>query len=723
MSCWRRCIFVLFVACTGLVSTAYALEASRTSEKISLDGLLDEKSWRTAKISDQFFENTPRDKQQARVRTEVRAIYDGDALYVAIQAYDPSPNEIVAPLVRRDKVFGAQDYFMLLIDPTGSKKFAQFFRVNVQGALADGVWNEDQLAEDFSPDFDFEATSRRSADGWSAEFRIPWTSLRLPNPLPTQLNFIAFRIMPRDETMRMSNAPLGREPVCYLCVAEPLTGIQGIRSAAGYSVSPFFSINLQSERRGNSSAKSSTEFLGGFDLKWRVNPTWILDATYRPDFSQIELDAPQLRANTRFALSVQEKRPFFLEGSDLFAMPYDTILYTRSITDPLWGARATARSPDFDVTAVAVSDKGGGLRVVPNTYFSQVVAQPSSEIAFARIRAPAGEFGSLGGTVSYRSYGRGMDNSVMAIDGVLKPNDETRIRAQALGSQTVDSVRTYGHAAFLDGIYDNSSMRATFKFSETSPSFRADTSIVTQNGVRSTDASFRECFERENFVSRICPGISGYDTRAWNGNTISRTITPFLSLFGDRSLEVNFEPRFFSYNRIQSDGALHHTPTMYLSLRSVPNTVISRVSLNTEVGRTVDTTDDLVAKYSFVGADIGTRLLPRLELDLNLSEQRLHSLDTNQLKLREFAGQAIMIGHISSKNVVRFITQFSQSRRELPETSRSHTSSLAHSLVFTHRRTIGKELNIGLTQSTVRSDVETRKTIEVFVKLSYAFNF
>ena len=151
--------------------TAFALQAIPTTGKITLDGKLDEADWRRAPVSGDFIENMPNEKQPARVKTEVRVLYDQDAIYFGIRAFDPDPSLIHAPFVRRDKVFGTQDNFIVWIDPTGARKFAQFIRVNGRGVLADGVWNEDNGDEDFAPDFDFEAVPMRLADGWSAEFQ------------------------------------------------------------------------------------------------------------------------------------------------------------------------------------------------------------------------------------------------------------------------------------------------------------------------------------------------------------------------------------------------------------------------------------------------------------------------------------------------------------------------------------------------------------------------
>ena len=95
-------------------------------------------------VSPTFIENMPREKQPARDRTEVRMLFDHDALYVGIRAYDPDPSRIYAPFVRRDKVFGNQDNLIIWIDPTGARKFAQFFGSIHVACSADGIWNEGQ---------------------------------------------------------------------------------------------------------------------------------------------------------------------------------------------------------------------------------------------------------------------------------------------------------------------------------------------------------------------------------------------------------------------------------------------------------------------------------------------------------------------------------------------------------------------------------------------------
>ena len=414
--------------------------------------------------------------------------------------------------------------FIVWIDPTGAKKFAQFFRVNVRCVLADAIWNEDNSDEDRSPDFDFEAAPARLADGWSAEFHIPWATLRLPHPTPEKLNCIVFRNQPRETRIRTTNVALGRDPACFLCVAEALTGLRDLPKTSGPTVTPYAAVNSSRSRIGEHSS-SETKFSAGVDIKWRPSPEWVLDATFRPDFFQLEPDTPQLKNNARFALSVQEKRPFFLEGSDVFSTPYN-LIYTRSITDPLWGARSTYRSENIDATVLTVSDRGGGFVILPGSYYSDARNQDASQSTFARVRVPfaKGESsGSFGALLSDRTYDDDTTNRAVSVDGLFRPNNESRLRAQVLASGTDDRVlkaKGDGHAAYVNGSFDDGVNHAWLSVASISPKFRSDNSIVTQNGYDAVKFETWRCFKRESFFNDVCLGLFGSKTRASNGEAL-----------------------------------------------------------------------------------------------------------------------------------------------------------------------------------------------------------
>jgi hypothetical protein len=725
----RLCAF-LFLASPILfnVNAASALQAARATQTISLDGKLDDGDWQRAPVIDRWTENMPNEKAAARYKTEVRFLYDQNALYVGMKAYDPDISKIDAPFVRRDKVFGTQDNFMVWIDPTGARKFAQFFRVNARGFLADGAWSEDTSNEDFSPDYDYQAFAHVDKDFWSAEMRIPWTSLRVPYPLPEKLTFIVFRNMPRETRIRTSTAVLGRDPTCFLCVADELTGITDIPKTSGLTVTPYVAGSFTQESVGGSKA-SESKFSAGADIKWRPSSEWVIDGTFRPDFSQLELDQPQLKSNTRFALYQQEKRPFFLEGSDLLSLGGDSI-YTRSVTDPLWGTRATYRSALVDATVLTVADRGGGFVVLPNTYFSDAQEQGRSQATVARARLPfAGPrgSGSVGALLSDRTYENDTSNRVAAVDGIYKPSDSSRVRAQFIASQTRDLTRRSGHNFFTDILFDDGTDHVYANYSEFTPNFRFDNALISQNGFRRVDAEYWHCFKpKDQFFNNLCPSIVAREVRSWNNVALQRFVTPSVFANGLRNSDWSFQPRLINYRRVQDGGKWHHVPTVFLHGEGSPQTFVRSLWADLEVGRGVDVATDSLAKLSSIAFGGTVRPFERFEFEHDVNDFRLFNITGGKWRLIERTAQVTSIGYITTRDTVRLIAQYTLSKRNPSEysfsvTPRAQTDAL--SLVYSHKRGLGREFDVGVTRSNERATAQpTKTTTEFFAKLSWAFS-
>lgn len=713
------------LASATLCQNVHALEAVQAKAPIMLDGKLEEADWQRAPVQDRWVENMPNEKTAPRVRNEVRVLYDKDALYFGIKAFDPDIAKLNAPFVRRDKVFGTADNLIIWIDPTGARKFAQFFRINPRGILADGSWTEDTTSEDFAPDYDYEAAAHVGADHWSAEFRIPWTSLRVPHPVPEKLTFIVFRNMPRDTRIRMSTAMLGRDPNCFMCVADELTGISDIPKTSGITVTPYVSGNFTQEKSGETK-KDESKFSAGADIKWRPTSEWVIDGTFRPDFSQLELDQPQLRSNTRFALFVPEKRPFFLEGNDLYSLP-DTSIYTRSITDPLWGARATYRSASLDATAITVADRGGGFVVLPNTFFSDFKEQGKSQVSIARVRHAysfAGS-GSVGALLSDRSYENGDSNRVVSLDLTHKPSDASRVRAQLVASETNDSdVTSRGHYAYVDTSRDEGPHRIGAYYAEISPDFRFDNGLIGQSGLRVIGGDYRYCKNRKDvFFDNVCPNIAVRESRAWNGAPLQRFVTPGLYMNGAKNSEWNFQPRVVNYRRVQEGGKWHHVPTLYFFANGNPGTTLTYAFFETELGRNVDVATDTLVDFSLFSTGVNLRPQERVELETSFTDFRLFDKGERRWRLIESNASVLAIGHISARDTLRLIAQYTMSKRnpsayEFSVTPRTQTHAL--SLVYAHKRGLGREFNIGVTQSNINAVGQPKQaTTEIFAKLSW----
>src|SRR5215813_4931375 len=142
--------------------------------------------------------------------------------------------------------------------------------------------------------------------------------------------------------------------------------------AAGFSESVYAPNPPDGGLPGPPDTDTKGEF--GLDLKWLPDAGTVVDATINPDFSQVESDVVQIGVNERFALFYPEKRPFFLEQVDLLQTPIQAI-YTRTITDPFWGARLTSRAGSTSYTVLATDDRGGGTVVIPGPVFSDVAPQ------------------------------------------------------------------------------------------------------------------------------------------------------------------------------------------------------------------------------------------------------------------------------------------------------------------------------------------------------------
>src|SRR5581483_10568419 len=143
-------------------------------------------------------------------------------------------------------------------------------------------------------------------------------------------------------TMTSVHLPKGRN--CFVCHAAELGGLAGLPRGGHVTVAPYSTAAHDEQwNAGELTARPPVTGETGADFKWSASPKLTIDATVNPDFSQIESDVPQVSANSRFAFSYPEKRPFFLEGVDLFSTPVK-IVYTRSITAPAWGIRATGQA-------------------------------------------------------------------------------------------------------------------------------------------------------------------------------------------------------------------------------------------------------------------------------------------------------------------------------------------------------------------------------------------
>jgi len=309
--------------------STFRAPAVRAAQAPDIDGVIEDDEWEGAAILTDFIQFQPERGRASAFRTEVRVLYDSTGLYVAMRAWDPEP--VIAQLTRRDAALDQDDAFGVLLDTHHDRQSAYFFAVNALGTQADLRLANDGRTQDPSWDAPWSVRARTTDIGWEAELAIPFSSVRYePGRERTWgLNFVrgrrrSFEVShwagPVDEGYQVSTAgelhglDLPRQPRRLEGIAYGLSRFQEEQD-------PFWD--------------------AGLDLRWALTPGVSLVGTVNPDFATIEADREQVNL-TRFELSLPEKRPFFLEGSELFRQRIQTF-YSRRIADISGGGRLVGR--------------------------------------------------------------------------------------------------------------------------------------------------------------------------------------------------------------------------------------------------------------------------------------------------------------------------------------------------------------------------------------------
>ncbi|HEX2077868.1 MAG TPA: DUF5916 domain-containing protein, partial [Longimicrobium sp.] len=308
---------------------------------VRVDGRLDEPAWQNAAVLTGFTQSTPAEGIPATERTEVLVFYTPRELFVGVRAHASDPSRIRSTLAERDQIT-ADDHVRILLDTFHDRRRAFALFVNPLGIQQDGTFSDGgRDGFTYSPDFLFDSRGRLTGEGYEVEIRIPLRSLKFPAGGTQTWGLNVIRVIPAAGAQE-SWAPRSRNQPAELASSGTLSGIHGLRPGRLLEVNPAFTARREGTTGEDGFRRGSTEPDVGVDLKYGITSELTLDATVNPDFSTVEADADQITVNERFALSLEEKRPFFLEGADLFSTP-EALVYTRSIVAPAAGARVTGK--------------------------------------------------------------------------------------------------------------------------------------------------------------------------------------------------------------------------------------------------------------------------------------------------------------------------------------------------------------------------------------------
>ena len=296
------------------------VQAYRVNEKIKIDGILNEQVWKNPAV-DHFIQKDPKEGEVSTEKTEVWVAYDDSYLYCAAKLYDSSPDSIKGRLARRDN-FGDSDWFGFAVDSYHDRRTAFYFVVNPAGSIEDGIFYNDSWSDN-SWDGVWEYATTRNDEGWNVEIAIPYSQLRFnkSDEMVWGVDF-AREIARKNEEDHFVYVP--KKESGYVSHFAQLVGLKGIDPKQRFEVLPYLVQKAQYlVHDSNNPFYKSNQYRTtiGADIKVGIGSNLTLDGTINPDFGQVEVD-PAVVNLSAFETYFQEKRPFFVEGANIFSFGY-----------------------------------------------------------------------------------------------------------------------------------------------------------------------------------------------------------------------------------------------------------------------------------------------------------------------------------------------------------------------------------------------------------------
>ena len=488
-------------ALTGRVN----VRPSRTSTPPTVDGRLDDAVWQDAARITDFIQQQPLDGAPASEKSDVYIAYDSTNIYLAFHAHYEDPSIMRANRSDRDQAGRSDDVFSVYFDPFLDQQRAYVFSVNGYGVQDDSILGSRSGGGGFgggggrggggfggvprgdsSWDALFTSGGQIVADGFTAELAIPFKSLRYPSrsgDIPHTWGFqVVRRIRDKDETVVWS--PVSRDVAGFLPQMGVLAGMSGLSTSRNLELQPTFtgvqfgSLNTDTGRVVDGDPKPE----GGVNVKYGVTSNLTADFTVNPDFSQIESDRPQVEVNQRFALFFPELRPFFLEGSEIFRIPGPfTVVHTRTIVDPLYGAKLTGKAGNTTLGVLYTNDEAPGN--IDDR--SDPAFEKSAQTFVGRVRYDLYSESYIGAIMTDRQFLDG-SSRLFGVDSNFRVGNTHTFAVRAMGTDHREQEGLDNKGYFYDVMLRKSGRNLSYTTATygLSPDFKTDVGFVRRTDQR-----------------------------------------------------------------------------------------------------------------------------------------------------------------------------------------------------------------------------------------------
>ena len=533
---------------------------ARLSAPPIVDGDLSEGAWREAAVLTDFSQYRPVDGVAAEDPTEVYVGYTDRALYFGIRAVELH-GAANAHLADRDRI-GDDDYVQVLLDTFDDGRRAYVFGVNPLGIQADGIRVEGEESgggllstttltdpTDLNPDFLFESRGTRTDEGYVVEVEIPFESLRYQSADVQDWGINVIRRV-QHSGRELTWTPASRDRASFLGQSGTLLGLEGVDRGLVLDLNPVTTVTVDGERRSDGWAYGEVEPEPGFNATWGATENLTAVATVNPDFSQVEADAGRLSFDPRSAVFFPEKRPFFQEGSEKFAVP-NNLVYTRRIADPEGAVKVTGTAAGLNLGVLSAVDR---REPAPGE-----VDHPRVQVV--RLERDLGAESTVGGVYTDRVRPDGY-NRVAGADADLIFGGLYRLSLQGAASFTERDGTSRRGPLWDVGLHRTGrSFGWEASFRAIAPEFAAESGFLRRTGVVDARVSPR-------FTTY---GGEGSSIESWTGEVVLSGTWGYDDLFdgeGPEALKMHFNADFSLKGGWQAGGSLllerfYYPPRLY----------------------------------------------------------------------------------------------------------------------------------------------------------------
>jgi hypothetical protein len=481
-----------------------------------IDGKLDPGEWDEAFKMTNFKTFQPDYGKEPSQKTEGYFLYDAENFYFAFRCYDTEPAKIKASINKRDNMF-SDDFVGIIIDTYNTMQSGYGFLVNPLGIQGDGMMS---INGNLQGDQDFIWYSKGQIDdqGYTVEYRIPLQSIRFPGGKTITMRLGFFRQFVRTSEVA-SAPPLSPEKGSIIAQTQPIS-VTGLKFKRVVEILP--AVTHSNKLAIQDGVLKRDERTTDLSLTGKVGITTdlTLDTAINPDFSQVESDAGQVDINLRYDLFFPEKRPFFLEGNEIFQFagnteeaPLIAMIHTRTIVDPVFGFKLSGK---LGVTNTIAA-------IYAQDYQPDGETDEHPDFSIFRLKHALKDDSYIGGIYTARDV-RGGFNRVVGGDGRIRLSQTSVAAFHLFGSFTKvpgDRDVNGGHALAVDYVLDNRKVSLDIGYQDISTDFQVDTGFVYRTGLRRLAGfAMYRFYPKSKFFQRIEPFYWSYHLYDTNSNML-----------------------------------------------------------------------------------------------------------------------------------------------------------------------------------------------------------